>query len=240
MKTATTTTFKTADRLALPALAMFWLLPSISPAQTAGNFQPDLPLASQATPATREIEADAEPVASPPDVPDTPNDTPSRYVSEADLDAYVKTVAANFGINKQIIDSFGQYQDPTKRPVIKPKPTKTSKRYQPVKKTPFSQIVRYIKVTTVMPGEKRFLVGTRSMKLGDRFPIQFRGRNINVEVAGVDSTRVRFRNVETGETGDINLNLLPTGMTPGNGGITAPGMVPDNSNAPLQIESSAL
>jgi len=88
-----------------------------------------------------------------------------------------------------------------------------------------------------MPGERRFLVGTRSFKQGDQFPISFRGRNITVEVSSVNSRQIEFRNVENAETASLKLNLLPVGMTPGTGGITAPGMVPERANAPLEIEA---
>ena len=62
------------------------------------------------------------------------------------------------------------------------------------------------------------------------------GRSINVEITAVSSREISFRNLESNETASLKLNLMPAGMTPGNSKITAPGMVPQNANSPLDIE----
>ena len=230
MKYGSSTNSQIARRLALLAIPLCGLFTGLSPAQSVSDLG-----TSPATPAAKapakQKEAPAAATTS------TPTDTPSRFIGETDIAAYIQLVSGNFGINKQETDSFGQFQDPTKRPIVKPKATKSRKRI-PMKKTPFSDIVRLIKITTIMPADKKFLVGTRSFKLGDRIPISYRGRTISAEVASVDARSVKIRNTQTGETGTISLNLLPIGMTPGTGGIMAPGMVPDSNNAPLQLESS--
>ena len=88
-----------------------------------------------------------------------------------------------------------------------------------------------------MPGEKRFLVGNRTFKQGDQIPINFRNKPIRVQITEVNSRQIGFRNLDTGESAIRKLDMLPAGMTPGHRGITAPGMVPDNSNAPLDLET---
>ena len=133
-------------------------------------------------------------------------------------------------------DPFGQLQDPNAKPVIKASAAKPTRRAAPIQATPFSDIIRLIKVTTIMPKEKRFLVGTRSIKQGDRIPLSFRGKKIHVEVSSVTPLQIEFRNLDNNESAALNINLLPTGMTPGTGGITAPGMLPDRPESPLELD----
>ena len=163
--------------------------------------------------------------------------TPSRYVGEADLEAHVASLSAVFSMKNRTTDPFGQLQDPDAKPIVKASVAKTPRRAAPVQATPFSEIIRLLKVTTIMPGEKRFLVGTRSIKQGETIPFVFRGKHLRVEIASVSSRQIEFRNLETGDTASLQLNLLPVGMSPGTGGISAPGMIPDSPNSPIELES---
>lgn len=164
---------------------------------------------------------------------------PSRYVTQEELPTYVNALSSILTIRKRVTDPFGQYQDPDAKPIVKPTVAKI-KRFAPAKATPFSEIVRLIKVTTIMPAEKRFLIGTRSIAEGDRIPLSFRGKTINVEIAAVTSSSIEYRNLENGEQASVRLNLLPVGMTPGNDGITAPGMVSDRPDAPIDLDANSL
>lgn len=214
-------------------LMIVGLLSLPAAAQSATNFN------------TREVSPATPPVATPakPAVKDDKKiaaavtATPSRYVNEEDVDAYVNSLASVFSMRNRQSDPFGQLQDPDARPIVKATPNKPKTRQTQVQAFPFSDIIRLIKVTTIMPGEKRFLVGTRSIKEGDSIPLSFRGRSYKVVVAGVTSRSIEFRNSESGEVAALTLNLLPVGMTPGNGKITAPGMVPENAGAPLELDS---
>jgi hypothetical protein len=166
------------------------------------------------------------------------NSTPSRFVSESDLDAYVQSFSAIFSIRDRATDPFGQMQDPDAKPVIKPTAAKTSRRVAQIQITPFSDIIRMIRVTTIMPLEKRFLIGTRSIKEGQRLLINFHTKNISVEVVAVTSRSIEFRNLESGESASLALDLLPAGMTLGTKGITTPGMTPDLPNAPIDLDGT--
>jgi hypothetical protein len=202
-------------------------------AQSAANFN-----TKQVAPAAPVPAAPAKAAAVKPDKPSpSPSATPSRYVQEEEVEAYVNTLSSIFSIRNRTTDPFGQYQDPDAKPIVKATTNKPKTRATQVQAFPFADIVRLIKVTTIMPGEKRFLVGTRSIKEGDSIPLSFRGRNYKVVVAGVTSRSIVFRNSESGEVASLTLNLLPVGMTPGNGKITAPGMVPENAGAPLELDS---
>jgi hypothetical protein len=164
------------------------------------------------------------------------NVTPSRYISEENLDAYLAFLTTTFSMSKRATDPFGLVQDPNAKPIIKTSVTKQSRRVAPIKATPFAEIIKLIKVTTIMPKDKCFLIGTRSIKQGDRIPLAFRSKNINVEVTLVTSRQIVFLNLENNETAALELNMLPVGMTPGTRGITTPGMAPDRPNAPLELD----
>jgi len=164
--------------------------------------------------------------------------TPSRHISAVELKPYIDSVAAVFLIRGRARDSFGQNQDPDAKPVIKASAPLAVRRAAPAQATPFADIVRLLVVTTIMPGEKRFLVGTRSFYQGDIMPLNYRNKQIHALITGVTSKQISFRNQESGETAVRKLDILPAGMTPGHDGITAPGMVPDRPNAPIDLEAA--
>jgi hypothetical protein len=205
-----------------------FLLIASANAQSAASFN----TSSEAAPAPQAIKAPVLTKAEPGPV----SNVPSRYVGGADLEAYVASLTAIFSMRQRDTDPFGQLQDPNAKPLIKTPVAKTSRRVVPILATPFADIIRLIKVTTIMPGERRFLVGTRSIKEGDRIPLVFRGKTISVEVISVRSHQIDMRNLDNGETASLKMSLLPVGMTPGTRGISAPGMVPDRPNAPIDLD----
>jgi pyruvate/2-oxoglutarate dehydrogenase complex dihydrolipoamide acyltransferase (E2) component len=182
--------------------------------------------------------AAAEPPAAPeaPAAPPPPTNTPSRFIAGNEVSAYVKSLAAILNISGRATDPFGQFQDPDAKPIVKPTVAKDTKRIAPAQSTPFAEIIGLIQINTIMPGEKRFLIETRSFKQGDTFPINFRGRSIRTQVTKVDAREIQFRNIESGETASVTLKLLPVGMIPGSGALTPPGMVPQIANAPIDLD----
>lgn len=217
--------------VSLAALVMA-LLTSATLAQSAANF--DTQSLAPVAPVAKEEKA-AKPIVK--EVPPT-NTTPSRQVGPAELESYVTSLASVFSSRERATDPFGQLQDPDAKPIIKNPIASTTKRIAPAQVTPFADIVRLIVVTTIMPGEKRFLVGTRSIKQGDQIPLSFRGKQIRVLITEVTSQQIAFKNLDTGDTASRKLDMLPVGMTPGNRGITAPGMTLDRPNAPIELETA--
>ena len=166
--------------------------------------------------------------------PTEPAIQPTRYVGE-DVSAYVATILPTLAIRSSETDPFGQYQDLDAKAAAAAtaKAVRTTSNEPTV---PFAEIISLIQINTVMSGEKRFLVGSRSFSEGDQFPLNFRGNPIRIQVVEVSSRQIQFKNLETGESAVHRLNLLPAGMTAGQSGITAPGMAPSGKNAPLEIE----
>jgi len=203
-------------------------------AQSAANFNTHQ--IAPAAPAAPPAKSDKAPAAKSKEAGPV-SAVPSRFVGPAELDSFVGALTSAFSMHDRETDPFGQPQDPNAKPVIKASVAKVSQRVTQVIATPFSDIVRLLVVTTIMPGEKRFLVGTRSIAQGDKFSLSFRNKQIRVEVMEVTSRQIVLRNLDTGETATRKLDMLPVGMTPGLHGITAPGMVPDRPNAPIELDT---
>jgi hypothetical protein len=163
---------------------------------------------------------------------------PSRYAGE-DTKAYAAELAKALSTSNRSLDPFCQPQDPDAKPVVKAVIAKTPRRTTTAEPpAALSEIVGQIKVTTIMPKDKRFLVGDRSLGIGDKVPLNYKNKTIHTEITEVSAVRIVFRNTENGELGILKLNLLPAGMTRGTKGITAPGISPADPNAPLEIDSS--
>lgn len=163
---------------------------------------------------------------------------PSRYVGDAELEAYLSSLSSNLIAGTCEKDPFGHYQDPDAKPIEKPTVSKVATRAATFRATPLSEIVQLLTITTIMPGEKSFLLGTRKIKKGDEIPLIFRGKTLRIKVTEVTSQLIAFENIDGGETGTRTLAMLPQGMRAGNGTseIKAPGMIPDRPNAPIELE----
>jgi hypothetical protein len=212
----------------LMTLCALW--PVSLTAQSAANFKPELITPAEAPGAKEEKpEADAGPVPQ----------IPSRYAG-AEVESYVASLNAILAIRSRANDPFGQSQDPTAKP-LKPKTTLPNlPRPIALPSIKFSEVIAKIPVTTVIPGEGRFLVGTRSFLKGDRFPVRYQTHTYNTQILDVTARTILFRNLENGETGSLTLDLMPQGMSKGNQGILAPGMQPARGDAPLELESDPI
>jgi len=166
-----------------------------------------------------------------------PTPIPSRYVGN-DVKTYVEALANELAMHERASDPFGQLQDPNAKPVAKPTVAKTLRRPTAEPTASLTDIIARIEITTIMPKDKRFLVGSRSIGQGDKLPLNFRNKQIHTQVTEVSSRKIVFRNLDTGELGIRQLNVLPPGVTPGTRNITAPGMVQFSPNSALEIDSA--
>ncbi|OYV06244.1 MAG: hypothetical protein CFE26_07335 [Verrucomicrobiales bacterium VVV1] len=212
----------------LMTLCALW--PVSLTAQSAANFKPELLAPTDAPEAKEEkAEADAGPVPQ----------IPSRYAG-AEVESYVASLNAILAIRSRANDPFGQSQDPAAKP-LKPKIVQQNMpRPIALPSIKFSEVIAKIPVSTVIPGEGRFLVGTRSFLKGDRFPVRYQTHTYNTQILDVTARTILFRNLENGETGSLTLDLMPQGMSKGNQGLLAPGMQPARGDAPLELESDPI
>lgn len=164
---------------------------------------------------------------------------PSRYAgSGSDLSVYISTYSGKFSIKNRQTDPFGRFQDPDfKAPEVKITSSSPKQTYKAAPPTPFIDVVSAIEVNTVDLAKQRFLVGTREFRKGSVFPVQLpNGKTIKIQVLSVSSVAIGFRNLETGETVNRKLEMLPPGMSKGGEPLTAPGMQSTSPNAPLMIQ----
>lgn len=165
--------------------------------------------------------------------------TPSRFASK-DIAAYVATRAAAFSMRNREMDPFGVNQDPDVKPevskVVSNSPLRRESALPPI---PLADIVKLIRVTTIMPGERKFLIGIRSFKENDEFPIVFQGKTMRMKVVEVTPNRILFRDLDREEEAALETGILPPGMILGGGTeMRPPGMVAPVKDIPLQLDFS--
>ncbi len=221
-----------------------WLLisiassaPTTAPAPAPAPAPASTPAPLPSKPATTEKE---KAPASPLKAGDSASIIPSRFVGEDDLTGYIEARTSMFAMQGRANDPFGQLQDPNAKPVLKTTVAKATRRIAPILATPFSEIIKLLKVTTIMPKEQRFLLGTRSIKQGDCVSLSFRGKNIRVQVSSVNSRQIEFLNLENNEAASLKLNILPPGMTAGTGGITTLGKISNRQDSPIELDPGNL
>jgi len=169
--------------------------------------------------------------------PDPVTDIPSRFAGN-DIVPYTASRVAVFSMRNRVTDPFGLNQDPNVKPVIrKIASSGPIKRQAALPPTPLSDIVKLIRVTTIMPSEKKFLVGVRSFSESDEFPLVFQGKRMNMKIVEVSSRTILFRNLDNGETASLETEMLPPGMIAGAGRLRPPGVVTTLEEAPLELGS---
>ncbi|QTN33782.1 hypothetical protein HZ994_16165 [Akkermansiaceae bacterium] len=169
-------------------------------------------------------------------VPAEPVDErPSRFAGE-DITKYTASRAAVFSMRNRTTDPFGLNQDPNvKPPERKLADNKPVKRQAALPPTPLKEIVKLIRVTTIMPGEKKFLVGVRTFSESEQFPLLFNGKRMNMKVLEVSTRSILFQNLDNGDTASLETAMLPPGMIAGGGSIQPPGLVQSLANSPLEL-----
>jgi len=160
---------------------------------------------------------------------------PSRFAGEL-VEAYTLARAAAFAMAGRTTDPFGLLQDPSVKP-----PNRTPEgsiiRRETLPPVPLEEIIKLIRVTTIMPAEKKFLVGTRVFRESDEFPISFQGKRMRMKVVQVSSSKIVFKNLQNGETAILSTGILPPGMVPGNEAIQPAGLVSPAEDLPLDLDS---
>lgn len=147
---------------------------------------------------------------------------PSRMVGPS-LSDHVADLRDKLAINGRKRGPFGLHQDLSK---ASDSLLTISKKTVVRKETPFELVVNAINIAAVFPREQEFLVGSRSFRKGQTFPLVAGQDKISVRVEGVHSNRVSFRNLRSGEVIDKRLDLLPDGVTNGVGSIVPAGVTP--------------
>lgn len=160
---------------------------------------------------------------------------PSRF-SVGNVDLYASARMADFFMNDKTMDSFGLYQDPNIKPVIKNTPV-APRNLGHLPAVPLADIIKRIKVSTVMVKEKSFLVGVRAFKESEEFEIAFQeGRTKRLKVLKVEAKEITFKDVNGGEEATLTIDVLPLGMAPGDDRLRPAGMVDPREKQVLNLE----
>lgn len=162
---------------------------------------------------------------------------PSRFAGD-DISPYTLSRSAVFSMSQRETDPFGLNQDPSAKPAEKTISNQpVQKRLAALPPTPLSEIVKLIRVTTIMPGEKKFLVDVREFSEGEGFSLNFQGKHLRMKVTEVLAKRITFMNLDTGDTAAIETGILPSGMIEKKETTLPPGMVSSVDDAPLDLSS---
>ena len=204
----------------------FGIIPETSYGQAAEIFTPGKTSQVKTVSEVSDEELEAAPVDS----------QPSRFAGE-DIEPYIRARAAVFSMRNRTLDPFCFHQDPNVKPVAPTIASNIPSVNANRPPTPLSEIVRQIPVTTIMPSEKKFLVGIRTFSEGDEFPLVFRGKSLQVKIMEVSSRQIVFKNVATDELGALKPDVLPPGMIAGGKKSRPAGMISDKDDAPLDLGS---
>ena len=161
---------------------------------------------------------------------------PSRNTGE-EMPQYILARAAVFSMRDRDTGPFLLEQDPNAKPVEKRVTKRRVTRRAALPPTPLAEVVKLIRVTTIMPSEKKFLVGIRSFSESDEFPIEYQGKTIQVKVVSVTARKIVFRDLGKGEEATLETEMLPPGMVAGGDSLKPPGMVSPDLTLPLQLGS---
>lgn len=163
-----------------------------------------------------------------------PTPVPTRMVT-GDLESYIADVRSRLAINSKDRGPFGLFQEPGKEPK---QPLLTQ--FDRPKKTaqiPFQTIVDALPVAAVVASEKMFMIGPRSVSVGQILPLVAGGRTVRARVESVRSSEIVFRNMADNDVAVKRLDLLPDGVRIGGGGsIRPPGVIPDQPNVEVPLE----
>lgn len=159
---------------------------------------------------------------------------PTRLI-DGDVSKHVDMLRARLAISTQERGPFGLFQKPGKEPV--------KAFVSPAKKLrtvviPFDAVVDALTIAAVMPSDKMFMVGSRSLRVGQTLPLVAGGRTFRTRVEHVRSDQIGFRNLEDNEMAVKRLDLLPDGVSAGGGKLTPQGVIPSNGGSaePLQVD----
>ncbi len=161
---------------------------------------------------------------------------PSRFAI-GNVELYMTARMADFSMKNRATDVFGLYQDLKSKP---PTNTPTSLVKVPTNFAPkaLAEIIKGIKVSTVMVKEKSFLVGDRAIKELEELPISYdQGRIKHLKVMKVEPKQIIFKDLDGGAVATLKLEVLPLGMEAGDTRLVPEGMVQPIKNQPLVIGS---
>jgi hypothetical protein len=163
----------------------------------------------------------------------------SRFILPENQAAYLEKIVARMSMTKRNSDPFGRSQDPDAAPPVVTTPDPARLRITSLpQNVPFQQVVSLLKISTIIPKEKRFIIqGGRSFQVGDTIPLTYRTKPFKAEVVSVTSSHINFRDSQTSETATLEMKMLPPGMRAGTAISEAPGLFRNEKEAPIILDA---
>ena len=156
--------------------------------------------------------------------------TPCRYLGKSETD-YIQAMKARFAIHGRDVGPFGRNQDPSEEKIdiaIKPRAGRAlTKKF----KTPFDDVIRAIKVTTVNFRKKTFYAGGQRYHVGEQFPLELGDEKFLVRIDTVGSKAIGFTDMKTGEHVAKSFNQI-LGVKVGPGPLSVPGVTRSGASRP--------
>ena len=130
----------------------------------------------------------------------------SRFLLPEDRKEYIERMVSRMNMTGRKVDPFGRGDVEHRKPDIA----------HPVPPLPpMQRALAFLKVTTILPREDRFIANGLSYRKGEFIRFRIRGNILKIQVMDVGASRIKFRNPETGEEAVLDLRLLPPGMQRG-------------------------
>jgi hypothetical protein len=159
-----------------------------------------------------------------------------RFLNAEEQILFVQKMAAAVSISKRPLDPFCRPQDPDAPPIMPSVGIKSKGASASIQSMPFSDVIQRIKINTIHPKDRIFLIGEREYREGGQITLTYRMRKIKADIVSIRSSSIVFRDPESKETATLSMNLLPAGMQGGHQGFQAPGLQRLDPNAPIQLE----
>jgi len=96
----------------------------------------------------------------------------------------------------------------------------------PKRSDAFAKAVNSFKVSAVMPGEDKFVIGSREFREGEVVPVVFQGKQLRVNIVSVQMDYILFKDMVSGEQAKLNMTEMPAGMTKDTKMTAVPGVTP--------------
>ena len=96
----------------------------------------------------------------------------------------------------------------------------------PKRSDEFSKAIQAFKITAVMPGDDKFVIGAREFKEGEVLPVVFQGKQLRINIVSVQLDYILFKDMNTGEQKKLNMTEMPAGLSRDNKITSVPGVTP--------------
>jgi hypothetical protein len=160
---------------------------------------------------------------------------PSRF-AVGNIELYINARFSDLSMKDRATDPFGLNQDTSVKAVIRDtKPLNTAKQSHTAS-VPLSEIIKLIKVTSIMAKQKSFLSGSDIFKESDEFILPDQGKTRRMKVMSITESQILFQDMDTKEEAALKSEVLPFGMSSGDESFKPAGLVTPGGERIIDLE----